>query len=321
MSFYHAFRAAPGGRHVLRVCRAEACKSVGGDALASATLERLGVDWTGRRRTAVTVEPVYCLGLCASGRRLMLDDELIGRARRRAASSGRWKEPAHEDLRSPRRRGPLGRRRRGRPRDRRRGEPARHRGRVVRNGSRGMLWLEPLVEVETAAGRIGYGPVARARTCPGCSTPASARTRWRSAPIEAIPCFARQTRLTFARWGSSTRCRSPTTRRTAASPACAGAGAYGAGDRGRGDRVRPARPRRRRLPDRHQVADGAEPRRAEVHRLQRRRGRQRHVRRPDAHGGRSVHADRGHGDRRARRRRDRGLHLHPLGVPAPPSRR
>jgi formate dehydrogenase iron-sulfur subunit len=52
---------------------------------------------------------------------------------------------------------------------------------LVRNGSRGMFWLEPLLEVETAAGRIGFGPVF--------------------GPVEEIPFFARQDRLTFARWG------------------------------------------------------------------------------------------------------------------------
>ncbi len=44
---------------------------------------------------------------------------------------------------------------------------------IVRNGSRGMLWLEPLVEVETPQGRIGYGHVKPSRTSRRCSTPAS----------------------------------------------------------------------------------------------------------------------------------------------------
>ena len=89
-----------------------------------------------------------------------------------------------------------------------------------------------------------------------------------------------------------------------------------------GDRVRAARPRRRRLPDRHQVEDrsryGGRP---QIHRLQRRRGRQRHLRRPHDHGGRSLRADRGHGDRRHRHRRDQGLRLHPLGISARDRRR
>ena len=70
--------------------------------------------------------------------------------------------------------------------------------------------------------------------------------------------------------------------------------------------IRLARPRRRRLSDRHQMADDrASQSAAEIHRLQRRRGRFRHLRRPHDHGRRSVRADRGHGDRRHRRRRDR----------------
>ena len=60
---------------------------------------------------------------------------------------------------------------------------------------------------------------------------------------------------------------------------------------------------------------------AEIHRLQRRRGRQRHLRRPHDDGGRSLRADRGHGDRRHRRRRDQGLRLHPLRISARRSRR
>lgn len=80
VSFYHDFRAAPGGRHVVRICRAEACQSVGAGALAEATLKRLGVDWHGTTTDgAVTIEPVFCLGLCACGPAVMLDGALHGR--------------------------------------------------------------------------------------------------------------------------------------------------------------------------------------------------------------------------------------------------
>ncbi len=80
ISFYHDFRESPGGRHVLKICRAEACKAVGADALAEATLGRLGVDWHGTTANgALTVEPVYCLGLCACGPAAMLDERVIGR--------------------------------------------------------------------------------------------------------------------------------------------------------------------------------------------------------------------------------------------------
>jgi formate dehydrogenase subunit gamma len=80
ISFYHDFRANPAGRHVLKICRAEACQAVGGAALAEATLTKLGLAWHGTTANgAVTVEPVYCLGLCACAPAAMLDDRVIGR--------------------------------------------------------------------------------------------------------------------------------------------------------------------------------------------------------------------------------------------------
>ncbi|KAA2313873.1 formate dehydrogenase subunit gamma [Pseudooceanicola sediminis] len=80
ISFYHDFRKAPAGRHVLKLCRAEACQSVGSDALAASLLGKLGVDWHGTTPDGrITVEPVYCLGLCACGPALMLDGVGHGR--------------------------------------------------------------------------------------------------------------------------------------------------------------------------------------------------------------------------------------------------
>ena len=80
VTFYHDFRDHPPGRHVLRLCRAEACQSLGADALAADTCARLGVDWHGTTRDgAVTLEPVFCLGLCAIGPAGMLDGRPLGR--------------------------------------------------------------------------------------------------------------------------------------------------------------------------------------------------------------------------------------------------
>ena len=80
ISFYHDFRDHPAGRHILKICRAEACQSMGGAAMAAGILDRLGVDWHGTTADgAVTVEPVYCLGLCACGPAAMLDGQLMGR--------------------------------------------------------------------------------------------------------------------------------------------------------------------------------------------------------------------------------------------------
>ena len=68
MSFYHDFRDAPAGRHVLKLCRAEACQASGGDRVADHAKQVLGVDWHGTTADgAVTLEPVFCLGLCACG--------------------------------------------------------------------------------------------------------------------------------------------------------------------------------------------------------------------------------------------------------------
>ena len=80
ISFYHDFRDHPAGRRVLKICRAEACQSGGGAGVAAETLARLGVDWHGTTPDGgVTVEPVYCLGLCACGPAAMLDGRVIGR--------------------------------------------------------------------------------------------------------------------------------------------------------------------------------------------------------------------------------------------------
>ena len=80
VTFYHDFREQPAGRHVLKLCRAEACQACGGDALAARAEARLGVklgDTSADGR--VTLEPVYCLGLCATGPSAMLDGRIVGR--------------------------------------------------------------------------------------------------------------------------------------------------------------------------------------------------------------------------------------------------
>ena len=80
MSFYHDFRSTPPGRHVLKLCRAEACQSLGADALAAHVRQRLGVDWHDTTSDgAVTLEPVFCLGLCAVGPSALLDGTPLGR--------------------------------------------------------------------------------------------------------------------------------------------------------------------------------------------------------------------------------------------------
>ena len=80
VSFYRDFREAPGGRRTLKLCRAEACKAMGADALAERAMAKLGAGWRETDPTGtVLVEPVWCLGLCASAPAAMLDDEVSGR--------------------------------------------------------------------------------------------------------------------------------------------------------------------------------------------------------------------------------------------------
>ena len=81
ISFYHDFRTEPPGRHILHICRAESCQSVGAEALLSHACEHLGVDVHGTSADgAVTLEPVYCLGNCALSPAVMVDHRnLYGR--------------------------------------------------------------------------------------------------------------------------------------------------------------------------------------------------------------------------------------------------
>jgi formate dehydrogenase subunit gamma len=80
VTFYPYFRTQRGGRHVVHLCRAEACQSVGAAALERHAKRSLGIDFHGTSADgAVTLEPVYCLGNCALGPALMIDEQLQGR--------------------------------------------------------------------------------------------------------------------------------------------------------------------------------------------------------------------------------------------------
>lgn len=79
-TFYHDFRHEPAGRHVLKLCRAEACQAAGADDLAARAEQKLGIrigSTTPDKR--VTLEPIYCLGLCATAPSAMLDGRVVGR--------------------------------------------------------------------------------------------------------------------------------------------------------------------------------------------------------------------------------------------------
>jgi formate dehydrogenase subunit gamma len=78
--FYHDYRHAPPGRHILKICRAEACQSMGSDALVEHVQRSLGANLGETTPDgAVSLETVYCLGNCALSPAVMLDGNLHGR--------------------------------------------------------------------------------------------------------------------------------------------------------------------------------------------------------------------------------------------------
>ena len=164
-TFYHDFRREPAGRHVLKLCRAEACQAAGGDALAARAEAKLGIaignttaDHAGNAGADLLSRP---LRHSAIGN--------AGRPRRRPAERS-----AH---RCPGRGGAAMTMRIFVSRDA--GavavgadevalalqQAAEKRGvtiEIVRTGSRGLYWLEPMIEVATAQGRVAFGPVTEA---------------------------------------------------------------------------------------------------------------------------------------------------------------
>jgi len=80
LSFYHYFRKTPAGRHVVHLCRAEACQAVGAVELEAHAKQTLGIDFHATSADGkITLEPVYCLGNCALGPSVMVDAKLHGR--------------------------------------------------------------------------------------------------------------------------------------------------------------------------------------------------------------------------------------------------
>ena len=80
VTFYHDFRREPAGRRQVKLCRAEACQAMGSDKLHRDIMGRLGVDWHGTTADGeITVEPVYCLGLCSNGPAALIDEEPLAR--------------------------------------------------------------------------------------------------------------------------------------------------------------------------------------------------------------------------------------------------
>lgn len=80
VTFYHDFRREPAGRTVIKVCRAEACQAMGCETLVKHVEDRLGVECGGTSADGrVTLETIYCLGLCATAPSAMVDGRIVGR--------------------------------------------------------------------------------------------------------------------------------------------------------------------------------------------------------------------------------------------------
>ena len=80
VSFYHDFRSAPAGRHVVQICRAEACQAMGSRELEAHAKKQLGIEFGDTSADGnITLEPVYCLGNCACSPNLRIDDAIHAR--------------------------------------------------------------------------------------------------------------------------------------------------------------------------------------------------------------------------------------------------
>jgi formate dehydrogenase iron-sulfur subunit len=222
VTFYHDFRREPPGRHVLKLCRAEACQAAGGDAMAARAEAQLGIAMGATAPDGnCTLEPVYCLGLCATAPSAMIDGRVVGRLdERRLDALLAFPRPGTDDGRrsAPATAGGASSLRIFIPRDAAAlavgadevGEALRDAATargisldIVRTGSRGLHWLEPLVEVATPTGRVGYGPLTAADAAGllDAVLTQSGEHPLRCGVVDDIPWLKRQTRLTFARCG------------------------------------------------------------------------------------------------------------------------
>lgn len=80
VTYYHFFRQEPAGRHIVQICRAEACQSNGGNALADHARAALSCDFHATTADGqFTLEPVYCLGQCGCAPAMTIGDEVYAR--------------------------------------------------------------------------------------------------------------------------------------------------------------------------------------------------------------------------------------------------
>ncbi len=219
VSFYRDFRTEAPGRATVRICRAEACQANGCQSLIDHAMDRLGVPVGATTPDgAITLDEVFCLGNCALGPSVQVNDAVHGRVDAVALDAllDRAVEPAHgsthESAQVPN----------GTAQPTTRvyvpqdtaavavgadelAAAAASAADVVRTGSRGALWLEPLLEVDTPVGRVGYGPLTAEELPALLATPGLTEGPTDHARcvglVEELPWLANQHRLTFARVG------------------------------------------------------------------------------------------------------------------------
>ena len=219
ISFYHYFRDTKPGGHTIHLCRAEACQSMNQKGLEAHVKQTLGVDYHGTTKNgAFTLEPVYCLGNCAASPAMMIDGELYGHVTPDlfdtvVASPLRVSSPRIEataattpavtvfvpcdaaalSLNADALAQAIADEAKARKID----------VRIVRNGTRGMVSLEPLVEVALSNGRVGYGPaaVSDVRSLFDADFLTGGKHPLNIGLVAEIPYFKKQERLTFARVG------------------------------------------------------------------------------------------------------------------------
>ncbi len=80
VSFYHDFRTTKPGKHIVKICQAEACQAMGSRSLTAHAEKKLGVTLHETTDDGdVSLEPIYCLGNCACAPAVMIDEKVYGR--------------------------------------------------------------------------------------------------------------------------------------------------------------------------------------------------------------------------------------------------
>ncbi|MBL4583809.1 MAG: formate dehydrogenase subunit gamma [Pseudomonadales bacterium] len=182
ISFYDHFKGAPAGKHAVKICRAEACQAQGSVALERQIKEQLKIGFGETSAdNSITLEPVYCLGNCACGPSIQIDEQVYGKMdgagfqnliqklNTSVSKQTPVQTPTAQSNLTPKKTikiyvaddtsaCALGA---DAVAEAITQEATEHNLNIelLRYGSRGLFWLEPLVEVETPQGRVAFGPV------------------------------------------------------------------------------------------------------------------------------------------------------------------